>query len=395
MLKKIKIGLGAVNIGNWEKRYVNEVLSSNRLSYGPFIRKFESEFAALHQSRHAVFCNSGTSALQVAFHALKKKYKWPDDAEVLVPALTFVASINTVIQNKLKPVFVDIEPDFFMVDPEEIEAKITNKTVAIEVVHLFGQPAEMDPILKIAQKYNLKVIEDSCETMFARYKGKTVGSFGDISCFSTYTAHLVVTGVGGLILTNDNDLFVISQRLINHGRDGIYLHIDDDDRLDNRKLETVVEKRFKFTDIGYSYRCTEMEGALGVGQLKGWKKMISRRQENAKYLTDKLRPLSYVLQLPQIRANTDHVFMVYPIVIKDETVDINKLVFYLEEKGIETRFLLPTLTQPVYKRIFGNISSDYPVAKRVSEKGFYIGCHQDLGKRELDYMVKCFGKYFK
>lgn len=392
---KFKIGVGAVRIGGLEKGYVLRALSQNRLSYGPYIAKFEREFAKIHNRRFAIFGNSGTSALQVGFHALKRKYHWKDGSEVLVPALTFVASINTILQNNLTPVFVDIEPNYYEIDPEKIEEKITPKTVAIEPVHLFGQPCEMEKIVAIAKKYSLKILEDSCETMFAKYKGRVVGSWGDVSCFSTYSAHLIVTGVGGFATTNDAKLAVSMKSLFNHGRDGIYVSIDDDDIKDDRKLAMIIKKRFHFVDTGYSYRATELEAALGLGQLSRFKKMIEKRKRNAAYLTSALSPLSSFLQLPKIRKEAEHVFMVYPILIKEKKVKTEELTFYLEKQGIETRFLLPTLSQPIYRKLFGNIEDNYPVAQIVSQRGFYIGCHQELTKRQLDYIVEHFFNYFK
>lgn len=395
MNKKYKIGVGTVRIGNLERRYIFDAFDHNRLSYGLYTWKFEKEFAKIHNRRYAIFTNSGTSALQVAFHALKKKHHWQDGSEVIVPALTFVASINTVLQNNLKPVFVDIDPFYFGIDPGKIEEKITKNTVAIEPVHLFGQPADMESIMELAKKYKLAVVEDSCETMFAKYKGEVVGSFGEISCFSTYAAHLITTGVGGFATTNDSELAVGIKSLVNHGRDGIYTNIDDDDTSDLSQLFKIVERRFDFVDLGYSYRATELEGAIGLAQLKRWKGMIKKRQNNAAYLNKCLSPLSYFLQLPHIRPKTEHVFMVYPVVVKDKKVKIMDLIFFLEKNGVETRLLLPTLTQPVYKKLFGNIANDYKVAKWASSRGFYIGCHQELRKKELDYIVELFFTYFK
>ena len=166
--------------------------------------------------------------MQIAIAALKEANHWEDGDEIIVPALTFIATSNTIIQNNLKPVFVDVENGSFNIDPKKIEDKVTNKTRAILPVHLLGLPADMTPIMQIAKRHGFKVIEDSCETMFARYKGKSVGSFGDIGCFSTYVAHYIVTGVGGLNVTNNPKLATIMRSLANHGRDSIYITIDDD-----------------------------------------------------------------------------------------------------------------------------------------------------------------------
>jgi dTDP-4-amino-4,6-dideoxygalactose transaminase len=333
--------------------------------------------------------------LQISFHALKSKYGWPDGSEVLVPALTFVASINTILQNKLTPVFVDIEKDFYGIDPSEIETKITPHTVAIEPVHLFGQPADMDPIMEIASRHHLKVVEDSCETMFALYKGKPVGSFGDISCFSTYAAHLLATGIGGLALTNDEALAIKLRSLINHGRDDSYLSIDDDDKINSKDFKHIVDNRFQFTDIGYSYRASELEAAIGFGQLHDWENMIRMRKANAQYLTKLLSSLEDRIQLPEVRMGTEHVYMVYPMVVKDPSVRMDDFIYHLETSGIETRPLLPTLSQPVYRKLYGDIEKDYPVAEAVSKRGLYVGCHQDLMKEDMEYVADIIAKYFR
>lgn len=203
-----RIGVGTITIPETAKRNVMEVLDTGRLSYGPFLKRLEEEFSQMHDVKFGIVSNSGTSALHVALQALKEIHGWDDNDEVLVPAVTFVATANIVLHNKMKPVFVDVEKEYYGLDPEKIEEKITSRTRAIIPVHLFGLPCEMDAILKIAKKHNLKVIEDSCETMYGRYNGRMVGSFGDIACFSMYVAHLLVTGVGGINITNNPEYAV-------------------------------------------------------------------------------------------------------------------------------------------------------------------------------------------
>lgn len=390
-----QIGVGGTFVTPRAREYVNKVLETNRLSYGPFTKKFESEFATLHNRKWGMFCNSGTSALKVAVNALKLKYNWQDGDEVLVPAVTFIATSNVVIQNNLKPVFVDVDPIHYEVDPNKIEGKITSKTRAIMPVHLFGQPCDMDPIIQIARKHNLKMIEDSCETMFVKYKGKPTGSWGDVSCFSTYVAHLIVTGVGGLCLTDDPDLAVLIKSLYNHGRDGIYISIDDDKTEDKEKLFKIVERRFSFVEVGHSYRCTEMEGALGLAALEERGDMLSKRASNADFYTQNLKKYEDFIQLPSVRDDTEHAFMMYPIVVKEKAgFSREDLIFYLEDNQVETRNAMPLLSQPVYQRLFGNLEDQYPVAKWVTRNGFYIGCHQELSLADLEYVVKMFDQFF-
>lgn len=392
-ITKRNIGVGTVNITEKHKANVMNVLESARLSYGPVTRRFEELFSRAHDCQHAVMCSSGTSALRMALHALKELHGWNDGDEVLVPAVTFVASSNVVLQNGLKPVFVDVHPKYYNIDPSKIEEKITSRTKAIMPVHLFGMPCEMDTIIAIAQKWGLKVVEDSCETMLAKYKGKSVGSFGDISCFSTYAAHLIVTGVGGIACTNNNEYAIKIRSLMNHGRNPIYLNIDDDNDKPDQELREIVLKRFTFESIGYSDRVTELEAGLGLAELELLPHNISVRQSNAGYLKSQLTKFENFLQLPEIHPDCTHSFMMFPIVVKGG-INRDELGFFLEKQGIETRGMLPLLNQPAYKKLFGDIECEYPVAKMINECGFYIGCHQNLTKDDIDYVVGIFEQYF-
>ena len=392
---KFRIGIGNITIDKAARQNVLKVLDSGRLSYGNFTRKFEESMAKLHGRRHAIFTNSGTSALHVSLNVLKDKFNWSDNDEVLVPADTFVASASVILHNRLKPIFVDVEPDFYCVDPTKIEAKITKKTKAIIPVHLFGQSADMKPIMALAKKYKLRVIEDSCETMFVKYKGKPVGFWGDISCYSTYSTHIIKTGEGGLIMTNKDDLAERIKSYINHGRDNIYLSIDDDDNKKPKELTKIIEKRFSFIHLGYNMKSTELEAAIGLAQLQKWKATVKKRQENANFLNRNLKRWSGFLNLPKVRKNSEHCYMLYPIVIINNKIKRAQLVEHLETNGIETRYLMPLLNQPIYQNIFGNIENNYPVAKYLASRGFLIGCHEDLTKAELEYIVEIFGEFFE
>ena len=223
-----QIGVGGIELGPAEKKYLARVIASNRLSYGPLSKEFEKKFAQAHGARFGLFMNSGTSALQVALAALKEKYQWQDGDEVLVSAATFIATSNIILQNNLKPVFVDADLKTYNMDPELAERKITKRTRCIIPVHLFGLPCDMGQIMTVARRHNLRVLEDACESIFAADHGKPVGSFGEVSCFSTYVAHVIVTGVGGLAITSDRELAVIMRSMMNHGRDAIYISMDDD-----------------------------------------------------------------------------------------------------------------------------------------------------------------------
>jgi len=390
-----QIGVGTVEITPLGRRYIADVLRSARLSYGPFSRAFERKFARLHARRFAVFCNSGTSALQIAVDALRERCGWKRGDEVLVPAATFIASANVILMAGLTPVFVDIDPLYYDIDPAQIDRHITRRTRAIMPVHLFGQPCDMAPILEIVRRRRLQMIEDSCEAMFVKYRGAPVGSWGQIACFSTYAAHLITTGVGGLACTNDEDLAILLKSLCNHGRDGVYTSIDDGQRLRGARMRRVVERRFAFIRRGYSFRATELEAALGLAHLATWKKMIAARQRNAEYLTERLRPLEDFIQLPRVRPRTEHAFMMYPIIVRPGRARKRDLVFFLEQRNVETRDAFPLLSQPFYRRLFGPIASRYPVAQWVTQNGLYIGCHPGLGRNELDFIIEQIHAFFK
>ncbi len=388
-----EIGVGGFAVSPLARRYVNEVLDSNRLSYGPFHRRFEGAFAAEHDSKHSVFCNSGTSALQIALQALKEKHGWKDGDEVIVPAITFIATSNIVLHNRMVPVFADVDPLTYTLDPAKFEAAITPKTRAVIPVHLLGLPADMDPISAIAKKHKLSIIEDSAETMFARYKGRKVGSLGDIGCFSTYIAHYIVTGAGGLATTNDPDLAVRLRSLMNHGRDSIYLSIDDDKDATGAKLHEIVAKRFQFVSVGHSYRATELEAALGLAQLEEKDGIYAARTGMAARLNAGLREFEDRLQLPKGPADRDHSYMLYGLVLRGE--DKTPLVNYLEDHGVETRDMLPLLNQPVYKKLFGDIEAKFPVAQSLNRSGFYIGCHQYMTADDADYVIATIRAFFR
>lgn len=393
--RKEQIGVGCADITEQEIRYVNEVLKTKRLSYGPFTQKFESGFAKLHGCKRALMVNSGTSALRIAVAALKEIYGWKDGDEIICPAVTFVASSNVIIMNGLEPVFADVSSQTYNLDPAEIEKHITKRTRAIMVVHLFGQPAEMDPIMKIARKFKLKVIEDSCETMFVKYKGKPVGSFGDISCFSTYVAHFIVTGVGGLALTNNERYYSYMRSLANHGRELSYVTIDDDKNLTPRKFKKVVESRFKFLHFGYSFRATEMESALGLAQLERKDSIVKRRKYNAKYFLKKLKKFEKYLQLPTWPIYSDHAFMMFPIVVKEGVpFKRNELIMHLELANIETRDMVPLINQPAYTKRYGNLEEKFPVSRWINHNGFYIGTHQMITDKDLEYVAATFEEFF-
>jgi len=363
---------------------VAHVLDTGRISYGPMSRQFEREMANIHDCKYAVLSNSGTSSLQVALQAIKEMNGWNDGDEVIVPALTFVATVNVVLHCGLKPVLVDVESTYYGIDCTLIEHAITDRTKAIMPVHTFGQPCDMRYICAIADYHDLKIIEDSCEAMFAKHHGKPAGSWGDVGCFSTYVAHLLTTGVGGIAITDDADLAQVMRSLVNHGITAQSL--PEGEAWD----PSFLSRKFTFDRIGHSFRITELEVAIGLAQLENYREMLDKRRDNARLLMKGLSPFDDRLQLPTLRPDTEHSWQMFPLVLRDEIK--GPLMAYLEEGYIETRDMLPLTCQPCYGGMFNR--EHYPVADWINISGFYIGVHQGLDENDIDYMVDMIGDYF-
>lgn len=365
---KYRISLGHSNIDKQAKANVNQVLNTGWLSSKVFIPRFESEIARLHGAKFGVMINSGTDALRIALATLKEARGWKNGSEVIVPAVTFVATVNVVLNVELRPVLVDVDPYTYNLDPRKLGPIISKNTVAIMPVHLFGLPADMDSILILAKRHRLKVIEDSCECMFV---SKVVG---DIACYSTYMSHIVTTGVGGILATSNAKYEALARSYMNHGRDLKH------------------PESFKFDRIGYSSRATEMEAALGCAQVKRWKEILGKRQEIGKKLKYGLAALGRcdLWQLPQISHSLgryENAFMMFPILLKTDVRA--KVMTYLRRKGIECREMMPLVTQKPYLKWYKKGSC--PVAENIARRGFYIPCHDAMTDKDVDYIVKTLG----
>ena len=368
-MKKV-LDVGTLKLSKNHIQMATKALKSNRLSYGPMTAEFETKFSALHGNKYGVFTNSGTSALRASIHALKILNDWRDGDEIIMPATTFVATYNVILHNNMKPVLVDIGWDM-NIDVELIEKAITKKTRAIMPVHLLGRPADMPQIMSLARAHKLKVIEDSCEAMMM----KDIGN-ADVTCFSFYVAHLLVTGVGGMAITNDEKLAKLIRSLIFHGRDDKYLKIEDDDNLTGQKLKEMVDARFRFLYPGYSDRGTEVEAALGLVELETLKTKIAIRQANANYLGSRL----YFGTSWFVNYLKNHAFMMFPYFNSKR----DDLMLYMESKGITTRTLMPLINQPYIKAK----KRDFPQSAWILKEGMLFGCHQALTRKDLDFIVK-------
>lgn len=407
---KRHIGVGGFETTDRMRALLEEVLSSGRISYGPMCVRFEQEFAQLHGCEHAILSNSGTSSLQVALQALKEENGWEDGDEVLVPATTFVATSNIVLHNRMVPVFVDVELDTLNMNPALIEWKITPRTRAIIPVHLCGRPANMPEIMRIARAHGLGVIEDSCECMFVKVGGQPVGSWGDVGCFSTYVAHLITTGVGGLCTTRSASLAARIRSLVNHGLAFEYLNPDA-----NFQPRPMGNRRFLFDTVGHSFRLTEFEAALGLAQLEDYKSNLMARLRNAKHLTAGLKiinkhrgdPFDLRIGAKSEDYGGDHAWMIYPILLSVGAAsrwafthysgsfpEKEPLMTWLNENGIETRDLMPLLGQPAEP--YASLDQyAFMTSRYIWRCGFYVGCHQYLTPDDIQHMVGVIDRYFE
>lgn len=383
---KRRVTTGAFHSTPRMKELINEVLDSGLISYGKMSRRFEREFASLHNSKYGTLSNSGTSSLHVALQTLKELHGWADGDEVIVPATTFVATANIVKHVRMMPVFVDVEFDTYGIDPNLIEEKITDRTRAIIPVHLFGQPCKMDDVLSISD--NLKIIEDSCEAVFVKHNNKLVGSMGDIGCFSMYVAHLITAGVGGISITSNPDYAAKMRSLVNHGLTIENLNLDD-----YYQPRPMIGRKFLFDSTGHSFRITEFEAALGLAQLDTREEMIRVRNVHAKHYTASLKLInsnyhSSPFILPQIYPGNEHAFMMYPIILNTNNLDEKqKATSLLNEWGIETRDMLPILGQPAFSYL---PPQDFPASRTIQQNGFYIGSHQFLTPEDVSYTLRIF-----
>lgn len=350
-----------------EKRYLNECIDSGWISFeGPFVRRFEENMAKLTNRRFGIAVSNGSVALDTAILALNLK---PGD-EVIMPTFTIISCAAAVVRIGAKPVLVDADPFTWNMDVNEIEKKITKRTKAIMVVHIYGLPVDLDQILEIAKKYNLYIIEDAAEMHGQTYKNEPCGSFGDISTFSFYPNKHVTCGEGGMLLSNDKELSERCKSI--------------------RNLCFSREKRYVHEELGYNFRMTNLQAAVGVAQLERLTETIERKRQIGHLYTELLKNVEQI-QLPVEKTSyADNIYWVYGIVLKEissETVEI--LMGKLSERGIGTRnFFWCMHEQPVFKkmRLFAN--EEYPIAEKLARRGFYLPSGITLTDDQIRYVVK-------
>ncbi len=352
------IPIAKLCIGDEEKRAVVEVLDSGMLAQGKKVAEFEQKFAEFIGVKHAIATSNGTTAL----HAALLVHNIKEGDEVITSPFSFVATANTIRMTGAVPVFVDINENTFNIDPHLIEKSITSKTKAIMPVHLFGLPAEMDKIQAIAQKHNLFIIEDACQTHGAEFRGKKAGSFGT-GCFSFYATKNMTTGEGGMITTNDDKIAKKIRKLINHGS----------------------EKKYYHDVIGYNYRMTDIAAAIGVAQLQKLNNFNYQRRQNAKYLQERLSGVKGLILPPE---HPGHVYHQFTIRITPEFgKKREEVIANLTEKGIGSAIFypVPIHQQKAYQEFRQH---QFPVAEKVAQEVLSLPVYPALTELELRTIVK-------
>lgn len=353
-------------LGESEQYCVSDALSKGAISgfFGEYLPKFEAGFADFSDCKFGVATTSGTTALHLALLSLSIG----KDDEVLVSTLTNMASFFSILYQGARPIPIDIEDDTWNMDPALLEARITPRTKAIMVVHLFGHPVDMDPVLEVARKHNLYVIEDCAEAHGALYKGKKVGSLGDVGCFSFYANKIITTGEGGMLTTNNSHLADRAREL--------------------KSLAFGDVHKFMHKDIGYNYRMTNLQAALGYAQLEKIETIIENKRRIARFYSGKLSAVSG-LQLPVEKEYARNVYWMYHLALQGSVADKRtEIMERLLEKGIETREgFIPYNMQEIFINRGWTRHDECPKANNLALSSFYLPSGPNLSDEELEYVT--------
>jgi len=350
-----------------EIKYLQECIETNWISSeGPFVKKLEEQFAERVGKKHGIAVCNGSAALEVAVATLGIG---PGD-EVILPTFTIISCAAAVIRAGAIPVLVDCDAETWNINVEQIEAKISSRTKAIMIVHIYGLPVDMDPVLEIGQKHGLKIIEDAAEAHGLEYKSKPCGSFGDISTFSFYPNKLVTTGEGGMVLTDSDHLA--------------------DRCLSLRNLCFQPEKRFVHKELGWNFRMSNVQAAVGVAHLERLDEYVSRKRQIGKRYTELLTKMPGI-QLPKPGTSyANNVYWVYGIILGDEIpFDAGHAINQFTRREIGTRpFFWPMHEQPVFRKMGLFKGEKYPVSERIARRGFYLPSGLNLSNAQLKMVVK-------
>ena len=357
------ISINAPQIGREEIEAVVKVMKSgvltSGLGAGPKVTEFEKAYAKSVRARHAVAMNSGTAALHSALAAAGVKA----GDEVILPSFTFVATAEVVILNRAKPVFVDIDPDTYTVSPRAVEKAVTKKTKAIMPVDLYGMPADTQPIREIADRHELKIVEDAAQAHGASYKGKPVGAFADAVCWSFYGSKNMTTGEGGMLTTNSGDVAEVSRYMRSHGE----------------------KKKYESLMLGHNYHMPEIAAAIGVEQLKKLPRFVAKRRRNAKRFTENLEKAKG-LQLPNELEGFKCCWYLYTARLRNAKREKrDDVVEKLKQGGIDAFicYMNPIHLMPYYRR-FGRCR--LPETEKASAQVFSLPVHPGVTTKQIDFI---------
>ncbi|NPV90650.1 MAG: DegT/DnrJ/EryC1/StrS family aminotransferase [Firmicutes bacterium] len=355
----MRFPMASAEVNDEDIEEVLKVLRSKRLALGPKMEEFENAVADYVGVKHAVAVSSGTAAL----HLLVRALGLGEGDEVLVPSFTFISSANVLLYERVKPVFVDIDPETYNLDPDDLERKITGKTRAIMAVDVFGQPVEWDEVLRIAEKHDLLVIDDSCEALGGEYKCQKLGRFGNAAAFAFYPNKQMTTGEGGMIVTDDDRLECLCRSMRNQGRGGAGAWLEHE-------------------RLGYNYRMDEMSAALGLSQMRRLEAILARREWVAERYTECLRGIEWV-RPPIVRPHVRMSWFVYVICL-GKGINRQEVMNHLERHGIDSRpYFSAVHLQPFYRELFGYRGGELPVTEDVSSRTLALPFYNDLTQEEI------------
>ena len=349
-----------------EKKYLCECIDTGWISSeGPFVKEFEQKMSMLVGRKYGIAVSSGTAALEVAVQALGIG----EGDEVIMPAFTIISCAMAVTKVGAVPVLVDSDLTSWNMDVDEIEAKITSKTKAIMMVHLYGLPVEVSKVTELAERYNLKIIEDAAEMHGQTYNGRKCGSFGDISTFSFYSNKHITTGEGGMVVTDDIELAERSRML--------------------RNLCFRKDVRYMHDEISDNYRFTNLQAAVGLAQLERLNEFIEKKRQMGRYYTDRLKGISGLILPIEETEYADNIYWVYGMVFdKDIPIDNRTVQKLLAEEGIGSRtFFWCIHEQPVYQNQGLFQKEKYPKAEYLARKGFYVPSGLALTEEKMEKVV--------
>jgi CDP-6-deoxy-D-xylo-4-hexulose-3-dehydrase len=373
-------------------------LTSGQVTYGSKVKAFESAFARYCGCAGAVSTNSGSSANLVALMSVldpesARRNNRRRSGKVLVPAVSWSTSVFPILDAGLTPVLVDIDLATLNVDASTFEAGIDDDVVGMVPVHLLGNPAPMDSIMKLAEEHDLFVVEDACEAHGATIRDRRVGSWGDCGTFSFYFSHHITTIEGGMIVSDDDELLDVAKILRSHGLARDSKHLQRYAAKNPR-----IDPRFLFINRGYNLRPTEIQGAFGIHQLKKLEGFIETRRQNALALRKRLEPFSDWLLFQDELAGHRNVFLAFSVILREDApFDRGDLTASLERAGIETRPIVAgnLAEQPAFKHLPHETAGRLPNSRLVMRNGFYFGIHQGVGPKQLDHIGAVFVDFFR